>query len=280
MFKVKVFLFLSLIKNTFCPCVQDKKHNTFEKPGTRYHKEKIAKLPAVVNESSGLVMKTDSSFWTLNDGGAPLIYEIDLQGNLLSETRLPNSSNKDWEEITTDHKGNLYIGDFGNNSNARRDLRIFRYDTKLHKTDTISFSYTDQPDFPPEKRLRNYDCEAMFHYKDSLYLISKNRGEKTVRFYKLPDQPGVYAIKPFYTTYISSMITGAAIDKDQKKIALLSYGKVYFFELDPASPNLLKPCSCLGFARNGQAEGIDFAGDHSLMITNEQGKVFRVKQNK
>lgn len=278
MFKVKVFLFLSLIKNTFCPCVQDKKHNTFEKPETRYHKEKIARLPGVVNESSGLTMSSDSSFRTVNDGGAPLIYEIDLQGNLLSETTIPNSSNKDWEEITTDRKGHIYIGDFGNNSNVRRDLRIYRYDTALHKTDTIAFSYLDQPAFPPGKRQQNYDCEAMFHYKDSLYLISKNRGEKMVRFYKLPDRPGHYALQPFYTTYISSMITGAAIDQEQKKVALLSYGKVYFFDLDSSSPTLLKPCNCLGFARNGQAEGIDFAEDHSMIITNEKGKVFRVKR--
>jgi hypothetical protein len=116
----------------------------------------------------------------------------------------------------------------------------------------------------------------MFHYKDSLYLISKNRGEKTVCFYKLPDQPGHYTVQPFYTTYISSMITGAAIDVQEKKIALLSYGKIYFFDLDPSSPTLLKPCSCLGFARNGQAEGIGFSGDGSLIVTNEKGKVFRL----
>jgi hypothetical protein len=255
--------------------------NEFEKPFTRYSIERIAKLPSIVNESSGLVMINDSVFWTLNDGGGKTeLYKVDLKGNLLSKTEIPNSSNIDWEEVTTDINGILYIGDFGNNANNRKDLRIYKYDHALNKTDTISFSYLDQSSFPPEKSAMNFDCEAMFHHNDSLFLVSKNRGDKTVRFYKIPDKPGTYEINPFYTTYISSMITGASIDQKHKKVALSSYGKIYFFDLTVNNPDLLKPCSCMGFARNAQAEGIAYLKNNSILMTNEQGKIFRISQKK
>jgi sugar lactone lactonase YvrE len=34
-----------------------------------------------------------------------------------------NAENNDWEDITKDIHGNIYVGDFGNNDN---DSRIFR----------------------------------------------------------------------------------------------------------------------------------------------------------
>ena len=279
MLKIKIFIFLSLIKNSIAPCTRDKRTNEFEKPNNHYSIEKIAKLPSVINESSGVVMINDSTFWTLNDGGGkPELYKVDLKGNLLSKTEIPNSSNIDWEEITTDAKGIVYIGDFGNNNNNRKNLRIYKYNPILCKTDTISFSYLDQFSFPPEKARMNFDCEAMFHHNDSLYLVSKNRGDKTVRFYKISDKPGTYEISPFYKTFISSMITGATMDNDHKKIALLSYGKIYFFDIKTQNSTVLQPCSCMGFARNAQAEGIAYLKKNSLLITNEQGKIFRLTQ--
>ncbi len=277
MFKVKVFLFLTLIKNSFSPCATDKRKNDFERPATTYSIQKIARLPAVLSESSGVVMLSDTTFLSLNDGGKPELYEVTLDGRLRSSIFIPNSSNQDWEDITTDEKGFVYIGDFGNNSNRRQNLRIFRYDPKRKLTDTISFSYSDQLEFPPEKANRNFDCEAIFHHHDSLFIVSKNRGTKEVRFYKFSDQPGSYQISPFYTTFLSSMITGASIDSKHERVALLSYGKIYFFDLLSGTETLLKPCSCLGFARNGQAEGISYLENNSLLITNEQGNVFLVR---
>ncbi|HVD99741.1 MAG TPA: hypothetical protein VNB90_16145 [Cytophagaceae bacterium] len=277
MLKIKILIFLSLIKNSFCPCTKDKAKNDFEKPDKHYRIEKLAKLPPVVDESSAVKMHTDTSFYTLNDDGPPEIYEVNLQGKLISTVVIPQSSNKDWEEFTTDKKGYWYIGDMGNNSNARKDLKIYRFNPALRKTDTIRFSYQDQTSFPPQKEEKNFDCEAFFHFRDSLYLISKNRGNKQVRFYKLSDQPGTYAILPFYSTYISSMITGAAFDEATNTVALLSYGKIYFFKLD-LTTGLLKPQSCMGFARNKQAEGISYRSDHSLIVTNEQGGIFLIRE--
>ena len=281
MFKIKVFIFISLIKNSFCPCGKDRRMNEFEKSETQYKIEKIATLPSVINESSGIVMINDSVFWTINDGGGKSeLYEVDRKGTLQSVIKIPNSTNVDWEEITLDKKGTIYIGDFGNNDNTRKDLCIYKYNPLNQTTERIDFSYLDQHTFPPEKKNKNFDCEAMFHLNDSLYLVSKNRGNKMVRFYKMPDKAGVYQLLPFYTTYVNSMITGASIDYKNEKIALLSYGKFYLLDIEQGESLHLKMISCVRFARNAQAEGIAYGKNDVLFVTNEQGTVFKISPKK
>ena len=41
-----------------------------------------------------------------------------------------NAENNDWEDLTADDKGNLYIGDFGNNHNKRKNLSILKIKSK------------------------------------------------------------------------------------------------------------------------------------------------------
>ena len=55
----------------------------------------------------------DSTFWVHNDGGNKAeLFEIDRKGKLLTTLPLPKAKNIDWEEITRDEKGNIYVGDF------------------------------------------------------------------------------------------------------------------------------------------------------------------------
>ena len=155
----------------------------------------------------------------------------------------PTLNNVDWEEITQDSAGNIFIGDFGNNHNKRRDLCIFKvHPAHPDKVDTIRFHYADQTAFPPEKSKRNYDCEAFFWYKKRLYLFSKNRGSKWVHYYSVPDSSGNYTLLPSKSAvYLESMVTGASLRPDKKQFVLLAYGKVYFFNLTDENNPLCQP---------------------------------------
>ena len=42
--------------------------------------------------------------------------------------RIENARNYDWEDISSDPEGRLYIGDIGNNDSARRNLAIYVVD--------------------------------------------------------------------------------------------------------------------------------------------------------
>ncbi len=107
-------------------------------------------LPAELKEVSGMVRTFSGDLWMLNDSrNPPMLFRYDpVAGKLLETRRLP-VPNRDWEDLTTDPTGNLYIGDVGNNRNARRDLRIYRYHPVTGQLDSILLRYPDQQAFAP-----------------------------------------------------------------------------------------------------------------------------------
>ncbi|HEX8529646.1 MAG TPA: hypothetical protein VF646_06465, partial [Cytophagales bacterium] len=207
-YKVLYFLFSVKIALFTC-CGPEKRRSDFEVIGGAYKIRQIATLPAEVNESSGLAVAVPGkSYWTHNDGGSkPALYEVDATGKLLRTLDLPGLRNRDWEDLTRDAAGNLYIGDFGNNNNTRRNLKIYRlHPDRPGQADSITFRYADQTAFPPRERERNFDCEAFFWHADSLYLFSKNRGRKNVKMYVLPAQPGDHVAQVRGEVFIKSMV--------------------------------------------------------------------------
>src|SRR5690606_27886387 len=128
--------------------------------------------------------------------------------------------------LAKDENGNLYIGDFGNNSNKRKSLRIYKVsEQNMMLTDTITFTYPDQKEFPPPKPARNFDCEAFLWHNNNLYLFTKNRGEsKYTKLYKLPDSGGTHTAQLLDSIETNTMITSADISPNSKQFALLGNG--------------------------------------------------------
>lgn len=136
----------------------------------------MASLPSVIDESSGVEVSDRNSIWSHNDsGGKPELYQFDSTGTLMRTLGIQNAGNRDWEEITRDSDGNIYVGDFGNNSNNRTNLVIYKV---MHpdivsatsvSAPTINFTYPNQYAFPPAAALQNFDMEAMFWYNHSLF---------------------------------------------------------------------------------------------------------------
>ena len=82
-----------------------------------------------IRESSGLVKSRTypGVFWTHNDSGdTPRIFAISAEGELVAEVAVEDADHLDWEDIAVDDSGHLYVGDFGNNLNTRRDLVVYR----------------------------------------------------------------------------------------------------------------------------------------------------------
>ena len=81
------------------------------------------RLPIEVQEASGLYLQDSTHFWWINDSGdGPFIYQTDANEDLVQKVKIPNAFNKDWEDITHDAQGRIYIGDFGINYHARSYL--------------------------------------------------------------------------------------------------------------------------------------------------------------
>ncbi len=247
--------------------------------------DQMAPLPRSLNECSGMVSYDGKSVWVLEDGGnADKLRKLDTKGQLLTSLEVVKAKNKDWEALTKDHKGYLYIGDFGNNEQRRKDLVVYRVpdpntaggDSVL--AEKIEFSYPDQHKFPPKKSKRNFDVEAFFHFGDSLYLITKNRSEPfdgTATVYRIPDVPGAYQAETLARLTLcddarTCIITDAALSPKGDRLALLSYGKLFVYEAFSPSRLGQQKGRIIELKTNTQLEAVCFASDTLLYLADER----------
>lgn len=279
MHKILFWLFFAKIK--MATCVPETNKSGFTKGKKLYDITKVGNLPNIINESSGLAkIKNKSTFYTHNDGGGKAeLYEIDNSGNLITTLQIPNITNIDWEDLAYDKLGNIYIGDFGNNTNQRKDLTIYKFQpNNSEKIEKITFRFSDQKEFPPQKKDMNFDCEAFFWANDSLFLFSKNRGEKSVKMYKIPSLSGDYIAEPAANIFLKTNITSADISPSGNQFALLSYGKIFLFGVENNQISFSKPQFCIK-ASLKQSEALSYIAENEILITNEQKEVFVVKLN-
>lgn len=241
--------------------------------------QRLTDLPAVLNESSGLVVRDGNRFWSINDsGGEPVVYGFDAQGQLTDSVRLPGITNIDWETLTFDRTNQrLFVGDVGNNSQARQDLAIYfmdwNGDTLAGPVHTLRFAYPDQQQFPATD---NFDCEGMVYAGDSLYLFSKNRqlGSKGfTKLYRLPVDTGFHVATLIDSFLTQFPITGASLAPDGTQIALLSYGSLFLLRDYSSRQFHQGTLTRLGIPFS-QTEAIDFWGTDSLYFTDEQGGLY------
>jgi len=278
---IKLFTLYVYLQATLCGCTSDRFNSDFERLRKDYKVSinRIGALDRRIQESSGLAHATDSTFYSNPDSGSPAeLYLFNLKGDLLQTIKLP-VTNQDWEDITRDKNGNLYLGDFGNNTNQRRDLKIYKFDEQRKTiTDTIAFSFADQTEFPPPRSRQHYDLEAFFYHSDSLYLFTKSWAYKPVtQLYKLPASGGNHALKPAQKLRLKSPITSADVLPDAAQFALLGYGRLYLFEPQNGTIDLNGKRYCLPLGRTGQAEAVLYLSPNELLITNERGKLYLVK---
>lgn len=249
--------------------------------------KKVADLPKDVKETSGLVLHKNKYLITINDGGNPSeIFLFDTKGEYVKTVNVKDTKNRDWEDLTSDPSGRLYIGDFGNNDNSREKCQIYILppgfeEKKGVKPDKITFTYEDQKEFPPKKDKRNYDCEAFFWKDGYLYLFTKCRtkpfsGES--RIYRVPARKGKHKAEYMGSIFLCKSgwrfcsVTAADYDPQTNSIAILTYTKLYIlsgFEGNEFEKGHLKSFS-LPIVK--QREAICFAGKRKLYLTDEHKK--------
>ncbi len=260
-------------------CTPDPGRGTFAVADADYQVSKIGELSKRAQESSGLeTAGPGGDLWTHADGGnTARLYRVTRQGDLLQALDLEPLQNIDWEDLAQDDAHQLYVGDFGNNRNKRRNLRIFRLSGPTwQQADTITFSYPDQHDFPPAKAHRNFDCEAFYYYQDSLYLFTKNRSPTLwTKQYVLPARPGHYVARLIDSLLLPTRVTAADISPDGRRVALLGVDCAYQFERLPGRPLFDGLKSRLSLPKAGQAEALVYINDYDFVFSNEKGKLFQ-----
>ena len=198
---------------------------------TNYSLNLVANLVDTLSENSGLVWAA-GKLYTFNDSGSGTkVYEVTANGTIIRTIHIANSTNVDWEAMTSDSTY-FYLGDFGNNNGNRTDLCIYRLlksEVTNNAIDTVvaekmNFSWADQLDFTSAYNANNFDCEAFYATEDSLFLFSKNWVDLKTKCYSLPN----YWTDTLNATLISQfdvdgLITDACKDTINDRIYLLGY---------------------------------------------------------
>ncbi len=244
----------------------------------------LATLGEEVNETSGMIM-VGGTLWSHPDSNNPArLYQVDPQTGATLRSVAVNATNVDWEDMTTDGSY-VYLGDIGNNSGSRTDLRIYRFpigllmDTSVTAidVDTIYYAYSDQVDFTSAMQTNPWDCEAMIARNDTLYLFTKDWVDQRTRVYALPAEPGTHqaVLKEEYD--IQGLITGASHEPITDQVILIGYtpglyvpficklsgfeGSLFF------SGEVVRTALSLSFL---QMEAVAWNGPAEILISNEQ----------
>lgn len=241
-------------------------------------------LPTILSESSGAIFFNEKLIIHNDSGNDNKLYELDtISGEVSRTVTIANATNVDWEDIAQDDVA-IYIGDIGNNSGNRTDLKIY----KIVKSDYLSsnnviaeiinFNYSDQIDLSPNPNNTEWDAEALISFdSNNLVLFTKNWINGITKAYAIPKNSGTYTVEAYSTTLNSGgFITGATYNPLTEKVYLIGYNSILepfvwvsenFTNNDIFSGNNTQTLlTSLGFE---QIEAITYVGANRYFLTSE-----------
>lgn len=236
-------------------------------------------LVKALDETSGLEI-LDNTLITINDSGdKPMVYYLNLTGQIIAKHLLEGVQNNDWESLARDDEF-LYVADIGNNYDTRTNLNILKLPVSIesnYRPEKIAFNYPEQIDFKYKKRSQ-FDGEALICYEDNLLIFTKDRATKTTTIYRLPKIPGTYQAEKLGTIDTQSIITGADYDPGTQLLVLTSTIDFNLYYILVIKDFNLKNLSELQISRfeipigKTQVEAIKIINSTTFWITSEDEK--------
>ena len=269
-----------------------------------------------ISEMSGIVKsrRYENVWWVHNDSGdGPRLFAVDSTGRVhLAPWReesyaagttaaepeaepawpglaLGNAAHIDYEDIALDDS-TLYVGDIGNNGNARRDLGIYVvpepyfYARRTRPMTHLRIRYPDQDTFPAETW--HYDAEGLFVADGRLHVLTKRRrGQQIGQM-----EPGttLYRLDTEHPHRVNTLTrvdrhptipppTAAALSPSGDRLAVLCTSGLWVFPRPDNGADWLSTDPRrleLSETRLKQAEAVTWDDARTLRITNENRDVF------
>ncbi len=199
-----------------------------------------------VKESSGLVAsrRTPGLFWTHNDSGdGPFVYAFDRAGRSRGTFRVEGANAIDWEDIAAGPgpargESYLYAADIGDNGRDRDFVVLYRFpEPELNATaDPPKEARATQP--AEAIRLKypdgahNAEALAVHPSTGDIYVVTKANSSAGVYKLAAPFDPKVVNTLEKVATlrgpdFFGTLITGADISPDGRRVALCDYAQGY-----------------------------------------------------
>ncbi|MCG9129733.1 hypothetical protein JT359_19255 [Candidatus Poribacteria bacterium] len=230
-----------------------------------------------IRESSGIVTSRqfEEVYWTLNDSGNPaVLYATKRNGELIKEIKVNGLRNFDWEAIDIDEKGQIWIGDIGNNSRMRFDLSV----SVLKEPNPYTESEVDIiAKYPYKYPDKNVDAEGLFIFGGIPYIVSKEQGKAVLfRFPELKADTK-QVLERIGELKEANLVTGAGISEDGKRLTVCTYRALWVYH--NTSGNLAEMIQSKPWVlqHNFEGEAICFEG-YNLYLTKEARDIYSLPQ--
>ena len=182
-----------------------------------------------IRESSGIVASRqfEGVYWTLNDSGNPdVLYATRRNGELIREIKVNGLRNFDWEALGIDEKGQIWIGDIGNNSRMRFDLSVSVLKEPNPYTESEVEVIAKYPYKYPDK---NVDAEGLFIADGIPYIVSKEQQHAVL--FRFPElKAGTkQVLERIGELAEAKLVTGAGISEDGKRLVVCTYRSLWVY---------------------------------------------------
>jgi hypothetical protein len=251
-----------------------------------------------ITESSGLAASrtTPGAYWTHNDSGdGPFIYAFDTRGDSLGIFRLTGAQAVDWEDMAAGPgpqagKSYLYLGDIGDNNEARDEVVVYRVLEPSLTAATRKLTKARPGSTEPAEAIRlkypdgKHDAEALLVHPTTgnIYIVNK-----------VPiANPVVYeATAPFTSGQLVTMrrlgeirvpsifggvVTGGSISPDGRRVALCDYFQGYEIVLPASSRDFddiwRQRMTGFDLGKRKQGESITYRLDGKAFLATSEGK--------
>ena len=231
-----------------------------------------------IRESSGIVKSRqfDGVYWTLNDSGNPAtLYATKRNGELIGEIAVKGAGNVDWEALGIDDKNQIWIGEIGNNSRMRIDLKVVVVREPNPFTESEVEVTAHYPYRYPEE---NVDAEGLFIADGVPYIVSKER-ERAV-LYRFPE---LQADKKQVLERVGEFagakwVTGAGLSAAGTRLAVCTYDRLWVYHRNRATSFAqFIQSTPWELSHNFSGEAVCFEG-YDLVLTNEARDIYALPQ--
>ncbi len=183
-----------------------------------------------IPEASGIVKsrRYPGIFWVHNDSGnPPELFAIRASGQIVRRFRL-EVPNIDWEDITTDDAGHLYVGDIGNNAGVLPLRAIYRIDEPDPAAPADGPLKATAASFYAVPKSNRFDAESLIYDQGTGILVTKYRDGREAELFSIPLEPPAPLPRPAQPRAIGRLpgfieaATGADLSADRTLLAVCS----------------------------------------------------------